>query len=199
MGGLVVSALPVVDQVYVPLKERASRIATVEGSEDGLLLLAAEFASDLLLRDHRPQLALEEAPESCPAGISRDAEGEPRPALLERTPDRFGLALPRELGDLTGEALDLGVLDVQRQGALRDRFRSTKHDLTICRMVEKSTMTLSIRPLDIRHAHALAVADLPPHHRDPFDRLLVAQALLEKLALVSSERAFEKYTVELVW
>jgi PIN domain nuclease of toxin-antitoxin system len=57
----------------------------------------------------------------------------------------------------------------------------------------------SIRPLDVTHAHALAVADLPPHHRDPFDRMLVAQARLEKLAIVSADPEIARYGVKIVW
>ena len=53
--------------------------------------------------------------------------------------------------------------------------------------------------LPIHQSHALAVAELPKHHRDPFDRILVAQALVEKLHIVSSDRTLERYGVRLVW
>lgn len=56
-----------------------------------------------------------------------------------------------------------------------------------------------VEPLPISHTHALQVADLPPHHRDPFDRLLVAQSQLEKLSLLTSDAIFEHYDVPLVW
>jgi PIN domain nuclease of toxin-antitoxin system len=48
-----------------------------------------------------------------------------------------------------------------------------------------------------RHAHAVAV--LPLHHRDPFDRLLIAQAKLEGCAIVTRDPAFAAYGVPLVW
>jgi PIN domain nuclease of toxin-antitoxin system len=54
-------------------------------------------------------------------------------------------------------------------------------------------------PLPVEHAHALLVAELPQHHHDPFDRLLVAQAQLEDLAVLTADRQFEPYDVELVW
>lgn len=57
----------------------------------------------------------------------------------------------------------------------------------------------SIAPLDVRQAHALEVAELPPHHHDPFDRLLVAQAKLEKVAIVSADEIFRRYGAEVVW
>ena len=47
--------------------------------------------------------------------------------------------------------------------------------------------------------HAAGVADLPFHHRDPFDRLLVAQALAEGLSLVSADPIFRRYGVTRVW
>ena len=52
--------------------------------------------------------------------------------------------------------------------------------------------------LAVTHTHALAVASLPPHHRDPFDRILVAQARVEGLALVTADAALEPYDVPMV-
>lgn len=50
----------------------------------------------------------------------------------------------------------------------------------------------------VSHAHALHVASLPHHHGDAFDRLLVAQAQVEDLALVTADRRFERYDVAIV-
>jgi PIN domain nuclease of toxin-antitoxin system len=52
-----------------------------------------------------------------------------------------------------------------------------------------------VLPLPILHKHALHVATLPLHHRDPFDRLLIAQAQLEDLTILTSDRDFEHYDV----
>lgn len=52
--------------------------------------------------------------------------------------------------------------------------------------------------LDITHAHAAAAGRLPLHHRDPFDRMLIAQAQLEDLTVVSRDRRFELYDVPLL-
>lgn len=53
--------------------------------------------------------------------------------------------------------------------------------------------------LDISAAHALQVARLPLHHRDPFDRMLVAQCLAENLPLVSSDDALDAYGIQRLW
>ena len=52
--------------------------------------------------------------------------------------------------------------------------------------------------LPVSAAHAERAPDLPPHHRDPFDRMLVAQAQLESLVLVSADRALRPYDVEII-
>jgi PIN domain nuclease of toxin-antitoxin system len=49
--------------------------------------------------------------------------------------------------------------------------------------------------LDISARHAVAAAQLPLHHRDPFDRMLVAQAQLEGLTIVSRDPVFDRYSV----
>jgi PIN domain nuclease of toxin-antitoxin system len=52
--------------------------------------------------------------------------------------------------------------------------------------------------LPITAPHALAAGNLPAHHSDPFDRMLIAQARLERLILVSVDRRFTDYEVELL-
>lgn len=53
-------------------------------------------------------------------------------------------------------------------------------------------------PLSIDIAHTVASAGLPPHHRDPFDRMLVAQAQLEELTLVTADSQIRRYEVQML-
>ena len=53
--------------------------------------------------------------------------------------------------------------------------------------------------LPISLQHATGVETLPFHHRDPFDRLLIAQALLENVPMVSADVAFDPYPVTRLW
>jgi PIN domain nuclease of toxin-antitoxin system len=62
------------------------------------------------------------------------------------------------------------------------------------RIDEAATEVLSVTP---RHAHA--IGELPLHHHDPFDRLLISQARLEGCAIVTGDRAFASYGVPVVW
>ena len=56
-----------------------------------------------------------------------------------------------------------------------------------------------INLLGIEIEHTALVATLPFHHRDPFDRLLVAQAVVERMPIVSADAAFDAYGVERLW
>ena len=56
----------------------------------------------------------------------------------------------------------------------------------------------NVEPLAVTHSHALRVATLPRHHRDPFDRLLIAQAQLEDVPLVTVDSVLDDYDVETI-
>lgn len=53
--------------------------------------------------------------------------------------------------------------------------------------------------LPITFGHASAVTALTPHHRDPFDRMLIAQAMAEHLTIVTHDRRFEPYGIPIIW
>lgn len=53
--------------------------------------------------------------------------------------------------------------------------------------------------LSITYAHLRVLGDLPQHHRDPFDRVLISQSFAERIPIVTNDRAFAAYAVEIVW
>jgi PIN domain nuclease of toxin-antitoxin system len=57
---------------------------------------------------------------------------------------------------------------------------------------------LKIDPLDVRHYHTFIVYQLPLHHRDPFDRILIATAIAENIYLMSADEQFRRYDVNLI-
>lgn len=67
-------------------------------------------------------------------------------------------------------------------------------DFVIGRLIETGTLIL---PISI--GETLLVADLPYHHRDPFDRLLIAQAKSQGLRIFSTDPVFKKYDVDVFW
>ena len=63
------------------------------------------------------------------------------------------------------------------------------------RQIEDSSIVL----LPISLEHLIQVSSLPMHHRDPFDRLIIAQSLMENMAVVSADAAFDGYGVTRLW
>ena len=53
-------------------------------------------------------------------------------------------------------------------------------------------------PLAVQHSHALRIAQLPNHHTDPFDRLLIAQAQIEGIPIVTHDEQFKRYDVTII-
>jgi len=66
------------------------------------------------------------------------------------------------------------------------------------RYVPSRVETLRTVPLPIELEHALRVATLPPHHRDPFDRVIIAQAQIENLPILTADAVFGRYGVDVI-
>lgn len=65
--------------------------------------------------------------------------------------------------------------------------------------VSKWTGTYQITLVPMDTPHVLALVGLPDHHRDPFDRILIAQALVQGMTLVSADAKFAPYSVAILW
>ncbi len=65
--------------------------------------------------------------------------------------------------------------------------------------ISSRMVQLGARSLQITAPHALRAAALPLHHRDPFDRMLIAQTQMEDMMLVSADSMFNQYDVSILW
>jgi PIN domain nuclease of toxin-antitoxin system len=65
--------------------------------------------------------------------------------------------------------------------------------------IDRWLVNYGIKILPVAKQHALCVATIPQHHRDPFDRILIAQAICDGLTLVSADSRFHAYAVSLIW
>ena len=66
-------------------------------------------------------------------------------------------------------------------------------------LIPRMTVALGAQELSITVRHAVTATTLPPHHRDPFDRILIAQALCEGVALVTADRMLTRYDAMVLW
>lgn len=66
-------------------------------------------------------------------------------------------------------------------------------------LIPEAMTRFAVQGLPILHSHSLALEELPNHHKDPFDRILVAQARIEGMALLTADSMCAKYPIEIVW
>jgi PIN domain nuclease of toxin-antitoxin system len=83
--------------------------------------------------------------------------------------------------------------------AIKVSLGNLRIESSLDRFLPEQLAANGFQPLAIDLKHTARVATLPFHHRDPFDRLLVAQALEEELAMVTADPIFAKYGVRRVW
>jgi PIN domain nuclease of toxin-antitoxin system len=112
-------------------------------------------------------------------------------------PDRIASEARRDIQDLGNEVLISAVCVWEI---------ATKHALgklplpeSPKALLERAIANLRAVELPITSRHALLSSSLPNHHRDPFDRLLVAQAMLEKATLVTADHLLPPYGATLLW
>jgi PIN domain nuclease of toxin-antitoxin system len=74
-----------------------------------------------------------------------------------------------------------------------------KLNLPLSEVIESQQQANNIEVLPVALAHVLALETLPTHHKDPFDRILIAQANVENAVLISSDPLFKDYPVKLLW
>jgi PIN domain nuclease of toxin-antitoxin system len=114
----------------------------------------------------------------------------------DSTPDQ----LPAEVLDVLQNPATkvlLSVVSVWELGVKRQLGKLTSA-VPLARLVlQQQTNGLEILPLTMEHV--LFVDSLPPIHRDPFDRLLIAQASVENAVVLTSDPVFSKYPVQVKW
>lgn len=116
---------------------------------------------------------------------------------MASAPERLG-ARARERIDSPASELYLSVASVWEM-AIKSSLGKLELPASLPAFVEEQLVSTRTRLLEIRAEHANRVEELPWHHRDPFDRLLVAQARFEALPILSRDPAFDAYAVERIW
>jgi PIN domain nuclease of toxin-antitoxin system len=117
----------------------------------------------------------------------------------------WSLATPERIGREGLELLALGADEFYLSAAsswemaIKSALGKLRLSEPALSYVPKRMAAQGVRSLPITHSHALAVSELPHHHRDPFDRLLIAQAQVEGMAILTADHAFRLYQVEIVW
>jgi PIN domain nuclease of toxin-antitoxin system len=114
-----------------------------------------------------------------------------------RTPDRL---LPAAIELIENDENEIMLSSVS---ALEVAIKASHGKLQLSEppeeFVASQVAALAMKSLPVYQSHALRVASLPHHHRDPFDRLLIAQSQIESLPLMTADAAIAAYDVEVIW
>jgi PIN domain nuclease of toxin-antitoxin system len=110
---------------------------------------------------------------------------------------RFSPAAKAVLSDPANEVYLSSISVVEM--AIKIRLGKLTLPLPLDQFVRRITAAMRAIELPLLTQHASALAALPLHHRDPFDRLLVTQALAERLQLVTADSQITRYGVPVIW
>lgn len=101
--------------------------------------------------------------------------------------------------DLRNRIATADIVFVSAASAWEAAIKVSLGRLELPDTIEEGVLASGFERLLITFSHAERVAGLPPHHKDPFDRILVAQAQAEGLTLVTHDRLLEPYDIEILW
>ncbi len=109
----------------------------------------------------------------------------------------WALLEPGRLSPTAAEAITDGANEVFVSviSAWEIEIKRAKGKLPLPSTLKDSLSELRFRPLPVTLSHVFAVESLPRHHRDPFDRMLIAQAQLDGMTLVTADREIRHYPV----
>jgi PIN domain nuclease of toxin-antitoxin system len=83
--------------------------------------------------------------------------------------------------------------------AIKHSIGKLNLDMSFDDFVEQQIIGNGITLKEINQQHISVIAQLPLHHRDPFDRMLIAQAMVENIPIISADRVFDAYQIRRLW
>lgn len=111
--------------------------------------------------------------------------------------DKLSSTARRYIGDLNNEIF-ISVASLW-EIVIKTSLGKLEILLPFDRLISEHLEQNAIMVLPIEKQHLFELIDLAFHHRDPFDRLIIAQAMTEQMPVVTSDAAFSRYPVQLVW
>ncbi len=133
-----------------------------------------------------------------------DRSDEQRPILLDSHAFLWALDDSEQLGASVRAALQSGrptwlsSATVSELG-IKTAIGRLSLPVPLRELVRRAAVDGGVRVLDVTPEHALRASELPMHHKDPFDRMLIAQAMTERLVLATRDRKVAGYDLHLMW
>ncbi len=113
------------------------------------------------------------------------------------TPDRLSAKVTKLIADKNNN-LFISIASIW-EIQIKLQTQKLTLDLPLSTLVKDLQQNSGIQILDITLAHIYALENLPNEHRDPFDRIMIAQAMVEKMPFLSADKVFDLYPIERAW
>lgn len=113
------------------------------------------------------------------------------------TPDRLSAKVTQLIADKNNN-LFISIASIW-EIQIKLQLQKLTLDLPLSTLVKDLQQNSDIQILDITLAHIYALETLPNEHRDPFDRIMIAQAMVEEMPFLSADKVFDLYPIERVW
>jgi PIN domain nuclease of toxin-antitoxin system len=130
---------------------------------------------------------------------------EPRAVLLDTQAFIFALNSPetiplkaRKLFNRPDTEFYLSLASIWEM-SIKISLRKLKLGNALKEVIQTSVKESGLKILEIQATHIYLIEELPFHHKDPFDRLIIAQSLIEKMPVISSDEIFDRYKTERIW
>jgi PIN domain nuclease of toxin-antitoxin system len=115
---------------------------------------------------------------------------------MRGAPGRLSAKVKRTLSDPDAELVLSAVTPWEI--AIKVRIGKLKLPCSVAEYVVTRSMATRVTPLPITQLHAIESTELPLHHQDPFDRVLIAQARIEQIPIITADSRFDDYDVEVI-
>jgi PIN domain nuclease of toxin-antitoxin system len=109
--------------------------------------------------------------------------------------------LSRKVYDLLTDLSNTHVVSIASIWEMQVKLQLGKLDLDgkVSELIAHQQQVNNLEILQIDLAHVYALESLPNEHRDPFDRITIAQSIVEEMPLLSADRVFDRYPVNKIW
>lgn len=125
--------------------------------------------------------------------------------LLDTIAWIWSVEAPERLNDAALEILENGKEEIYLsvvacwEISIKMRLGKLKFPGPPASVVPRFMERQGLRPLAVSMMHAAKIYDLPLHHNDPFDRMMITQAMVEGMAVLTTDSVFGKYSVDVIW
>lgn len=126
-------------------------------------------------------------------------------ALLDTQAFIFALNSPETIPGKTRKLLSnsetelyLSIASIWEM-SIKTSLGKLKFDVPLKELVQTSIKASGLKILPIQPEHIYLVETFPFHHKDPFDRIIIAQSISERMPIISNDSAFDRYEAERIW